>query len=80
MVGSYFDESSFTTSGDEALAPLSIGVTSRRTCGSSQCFCQDVPGGILISIKHTAALLADKDTIGKRLIVISPPTSRAGFA
>jgi Transposase DDE domain len=35
MIGSYFNVSSFTTSVDEALAALSVGVTFRETPGSS---------------------------------------------
>ena len=35
MIGSYFTESSFTTSVDEASAALSVGVTFRETPGSS---------------------------------------------
>jgi hypothetical protein len=80
MVGSYFNESSFTLSVDSASAALSIGVTFRETPGSSCCFMLNVPGRILISVKRHAALLTDKDALCKCLIAIYPSARRASFA
>ena len=79
MVGSYFNESSFTLSVDSASAALSIGVTFRETPGSSYCFLQNVDGGVVVPIEYRSAILTDKDPIIQVLAFVYPPTGRTCF-
>lgn len=63
MIGSCFHQNSFTCSGEQASALLSTGVSFRGTLGTSQCFCQHIPG---INVYASIADLMRRSAISMR--------------